>query len=127
MKLGIASSLCALGALMVLALGAACSCGASGKRSPPEVSPPVGDGGDAAVCGGQRAHIEALYRAEAQAGPADRVEEAVRDNTAMVLAECAERSEVARCAASAADARALESRCLLPLSDDGTEAARLPL
>jgi hypothetical protein len=45
----------------------------------------------------------------------------VRDNTAMVLAECTRRAEVAGCVAGAANARQLERDCLAALDDEGSE------
>lgn len=118
--------------LAVLLAGAiACTCGGNGGRG-------GGGGSGSAVvdpsapldprCAKARPAIEALYRTEAQAQPgadAARVEEAVRDNTTMVLAECARRPGVAACAARASTALDLERDCLEPLSDEGTEGNRI--
>ncbi|MEZ4359218.1 MAG: hypothetical protein R3B48_03490 [Kofleriaceae bacterium] len=102
----------------------ACTCGAPGRGRGGQGEPPGGAG----ACAAARASIEALYRAEAQARFHDdvaRVEEATRDNSEMVLAECARRPEVAACARKAEDAVALERTCLTPLDDEGSEGDSL--
>ena len=114
---------------LALACAAACTCGSS---SPVVGGPGAGSGGagsaagggaGGAPCRGVQPKVEALYRAEATAAgaKAGRVEEAVRDNTAMVLAECRQRPEISGCVDKASSARQLETECLLPLSDEGTE------
>jgi hypothetical protein len=116
---------------VVLAGAIACTCGGGGGGGG------AGGGGTVAVepgapldprCAKARPTIEALYRAEAQAQPsadAARVDEAVRDNTAMVLAECARRPGVAACAGRAKSALEMEGDCLEPLDDEGTEGNRI--
>ncbi len=84
------------------------------------VSAPVGG------CDGARAKVEQLYRAEAQAKEPKRVEEAVADNTAMVLAECAkDPAKGAVCIASAPTLADLEANCMPKLDDEGTEGDAL--
>ena len=121
-------------ATLVLAIASttACTCGASGAGKGG-----VGAGSGSATgaetgaapsaCANVRPQVEALYRAEVTAGGAtpDRVAEAVRDNTAMVMAECSERPSLAACAARARTAQQLEAACLQPLSDEGTEGATI--
>lgn len=85
-----------------------------------QVTPPAGG------CEGARAKIEALYRAEAQAREPKRVEEAVADNTAMVMAECAKAPDrVSACIAQAATAKDLEASCMPQLDDEGSEGDAL--
>jgi hypothetical protein len=75
-----------------------------------------------APCAAVRSKVERLYRAEAQAREPARVEEAVADNTAMVLNDCAKAPDkVAACIASASTTSDLEARCLAPIDDEGTE------
>lgn len=84
------------------------------------VTPPVGG------CEGAKPRIEQLYRAEAQAKEPKRVEEAVADNTAMAMAECAKAPDkVAACIAAAATAKDLEATCMPQLDDEGTEGDSL--
>lgn len=118
-------------ALLVLTI-VACACpskatktgGGSGNGSAGsgvvEVVPPVGG------CEGARAKIEQLYRAEAQAKEPKRVEEAVADNTAMVLGECAVNpAVVTACIARISTVKELEASCVRQLNDEGTEADAL--
>jgi len=75
-----------------------------------------------AACEAVRGKLEQLYRAEAQAKEPSRVEEAVADNTAMVLADCAKTPDkVAACIKGASTVAELESRCVVPLDEEGTE------
>lgn len=125
-------------ATLVLAIASttACTCGASGagkggagagsgSATGAETGAEIGAAPSA--CVNVRPQVEALYRAEVTAGGAtpDRVAEAVRDNTAMVMAECSERPSLAACAARARTAQQLEAACLQPLSDEGTEGATI--
>lgn len=76
-------------------------------------------------CAGARAHVEQLYRAEAQAKEPKRVDEAVADNTAMAMNDCAkDPARRAACLESAASVAALEKDCLIPLDPEGTEGER---
>ncbi len=108
---------------MLVGLGVGCTCG--GNKLPPGGGPI--DPGAVQLCTGLTDKLAALYGAEAAAAGAssERQAEAVRDNSAMVLAECARRPEVVRCAASVTSAAELEHSCLLPLPEDGSEAAAL--
>ncbi len=73
-------------------------------------------------CETARPKIEALYRAEAEVKEPKRVEEAVADNTAMVLADCKKLPDrVVPCLAAAQTLADLESKCLVQLDDEGTE------
>ena len=96
-----------------------------------QVTPPVQGG-----CEGARAKVEQLYRAEAQAREPKRVEEAVADNTAMAMAECAKAPDrFTACIAQArtgagAEAQAwtakdLEASCMPQLDDEGSEGDAL--
>jgi hypothetical protein len=77
---------------------------------------------NATTCDGVRAKIEELYRAEAQVKEPKRVEDAVADNTRMVLNDCAkDPAKFAPCIAKAASVADLEKLCLVPLDDEGTE------
>lgn len=74
-------------------------------------------------CAEAQPRIAQLYRAEAQARDPKRVDEAVADNTAMVMRHCAQTpDQVAACVATAANTEELEARCLPPLDDEGSEA-----
>lgn len=85
-------------------------------------APPAAVGG----CDGVKAKVEAMYRTEAQAREPKRVEEAVADNTAMVMAECAkDPGKVSACLAGAATVKDLEATCLPQLDDEGSEGDTL--
>lgn len=101
-------------AALVCAIGACASCknkndgGGGGSGS---------NGG--ATCDGIKVHVEELYRAEATG---DNIDEQVADNTEMVLSDCAAQPDkVAKCAAAAKNVADLESRCLIPLDQEGSE------
>jgi hypothetical protein len=101
--------------LVVLALG----CG-------PGKPPSAGSGATASGCDGIRGKVEQLYRAEAQAREPKRVDEAVADNTEMVLRDCArDPAKVSACVAGIASVADLEHRCLAPLDEEGSEGDRL--
>ena len=73
-----------------------------------------------------RGRVEQLYRAEAQAREPARMEDAVADNTAMVMTDCAQAPDkVAACLAGANTVADLEARCLAPIDDEGTEGDKL--
>lgn len=108
---------------LVLALVvAACSSKHGATTNGSGTSAPAGTG-----CDGARAKVEQLYRDEATAREKpERVEEAVADNTAMVMNDCAQAPErVAACIARATTARELEQQCLVPLDDEGSEGEAL--
>lgn len=119
-------------ALAILVTAAvACHCGGGGKggggagsgsATPRDPSAPLDP-----RCVQARGSIEALYRTEAAAAKLDpaRTEEMVRDNTTMVLNECAGRPEVATCAIKARSSQQLEADCLRPLDDEGTEGSTI--
>jgi len=78
-----------------------------------------------AACQAQRGKVEQLYRAEAQAKEPSRVEEAVADNTAMVMNDCAKQPDkIAACVGKASSIAEIEAQCLAPLDDEGTEGVR---
>jgi hypothetical protein len=114
-------------ARMALALGLVAAC--SGPASHVQPAAPAQAGQGAPACEAVRGKIEQLYRAEAQAQPvrdAKRVDQAVADNTAMVLGECNQAPDkVAGCVRGASTSHDLEARCLAPLDDDGSEGDRV--
>ncbi len=99
----------------------------SGKSTPPITGggsnpPPISD-----ACAAQRPKLEQLYRAEAEAKEPKRVEGAVADNTQMVLDDCAkDPPRVSACVRDATSVAEIESRCLRPIDDEGTEGNDLP-
>jgi hypothetical protein len=98
---------------------------ACGSRTPPGPA-----GGTSAAqrrpCDAMRARVEQLYRAEAQAREPARVDDAVADNTAMVMSDCQKAPDkVAACIVGATTVKDLESRCLAPIDDEGTEGDKL--
>ncbi|MDX2093814.1 MAG: hypothetical protein SFX73_38620 [Kofleriaceae bacterium] len=94
--------------------GAPPTTGSNGSSS--AVTPPAGG------CEAVRGKIEGLYRTEAQAKEPQRVDEAVVDNTRMVMLECAKApAQVSACIANAATLKDVESTCLPALDDEGTE------
>lgn len=88
---------------------------------------PNGSGsGTASSCDDLRPHVEELYRAEAKAKEPKRVDEAVADNTAMVLNDCAKAPDkVVACVNAVASVADLERKCLRPLDEEGTEGLEL--
>jgi hypothetical protein len=91
---------------------------ACSSQPPIDHRPPVGGN----ACNDIKPHVAELYRAEAQVKEPKRVDEAVADNTAMVLRDCNRAPDrVAGCATSAATVADLEKKCLIPLDDEGTE------
>lgn len=108
----------------------ACAC-PSKQTATPNVgssggSGAVGSGGTAQpaanTCDGAKARVEQLYRAEAQAKEPKRVDEAVADNTAMVMADCAkDPAKFVPCINAAKSVADLEKQCLVPIDDEGTE------
>jgi hypothetical protein len=114
-----------------LALALVIACGPS--KPPAE---PIGQGSGSGVgpaiaaalpapCAAARSKVEALYRAEARAREPARVDVAVADNTAMVMADCAkDPAQRADCLVAASTIQELEARCLAPLDDEGSEGDR---
>jgi len=110
-------------------LACVCACACSGKQDP-TAGGTGGTGGTGgkpvAACEGIRAKVEQLYRAEAQAKEPKRVDEAVADNTAMVLNDCAKApAKVAACVDAASTVAEIEKKCLAPLDEEGTEGEEL--
>ena len=112
---------------LLLAL-AACACpnkqtagpgsGSAGQGT--GATPPVVTG--ATTCDDVKAKVEALYRAEATVKEPARVDEAVADNTTMVMNDCArDPARFVPCISSASSVAALEQQCLIPLDDEGSE------
>jgi hypothetical protein len=78
------------------------------------------------ACDGARAKVDRLYRADAQAREPKRVDEAVADNTAMVMNDCVKAPDkVTACIASVTSVIDLEARCLVALDDEGSEGDAL--
>ncbi|HEY0480272.1 MAG TPA: hypothetical protein VGD37_22285 [Kofleriaceae bacterium] len=97
------------------------ACGCSGKP----VAPVTGGAAAGTGCDSVRGKVEQLYRAEARTREPARVDEAVADNTAMVMTDCAKApAKVTACIAAASTVNELEARCLAPLDDEGTEGDR---
>src|SRR5690606_14003086 len=97
----------------------------SGKRSA-RVGGGSGEGSAARVCEDLRAKVERLYRAEAEAQESGRVEEAVADNTSMVLNDCARApAQVGPCVGEVSSVAELGGRGPVPLGDGGTEGEEL--
>ncbi len=108
---------------MRLALVLLIACASPAKKA---VQPSGGSAVPAATattCDGVRTRVEQLYRAEAEAKEPKRVEEAVADNTQMVMNDCAkDPAKTVPCLARAATVSELEKTCLIALDDEGTEA-----
>lgn len=87
--------------------------------------PPTGSGSGtpaAAACEGTRAKVEQLYRTEAEGKEPTRVDGAVADNTQMVMNDCAkDPAKVVACISGISTIAELESKCLRPLDEEGTE------
>ena len=110
--------------LAAVLLAGACTC--SGSRGPKVGGGGSSDGTAVRACDEIRAKVERLYRAEAQAKEPKRVEEAVADNTTMVLNDCAKApSKVVACVNDVSSIAELEKRCLASLDDEGTEGEEL--
>jgi NAD(P)H-dependent flavin oxidoreductase YrpB (nitropropane dioxygenase family) len=122
-RAALAGALC--GAIGVASL----ACGACGHADRPPNEPTAGSGsapGRAGTCNAVRARVEQLYRDEAKASEPSRVDEAVADNTAMVMNDCAQAPDkVAACIAAVTTVKDLEARCLAPIDDEGTEGDKL--
>ncbi len=101
----------------LLVLVVACSGG--GK------TPPIGGSGSGpapAACEDIRGKVQQLYRAEAEVKEPKRVDDAVADNTQMVMNDCAkDPTRVSACVQSASTIAEIEAKCLRPLDDEGSE------
>lgn len=108
----------------VLALAGCPGNGGQGGTGSGSSTGPTGPG--ATSCDGLRPKVEAMYRADAQAKEPKRVEEAVADNTTMVMNDCAKAPDkVIACVNAVASVAELESRCLAPLDEEGSEGDAL--
>jgi len=107
-----------------LLVAAALGCGPS--KPPSSGTAGTGAPGTGTACDAARAKVEQLYRAEAKAREPNRVDEAVADNTAMVMTDCGrDPGKVSACLASVETVKELEQRCLAPIDDEGSEGDRL--
>ena len=79
-------------------------------------------------CEGAKKKVGELYRAESTANKdkPERVEEAVADNTQMVMNECVKSPDkVVACINKVSTSAELEKQCLAPLDEEGTEGEAL--
>lgn len=110
--------------VLLLAL-AACACPNKQTAGPGTGSAGQGSGSTvatASTCDDVKAKVEGLYRAEASVKEPTRVEEAVADNTAMVMNDCGkDPARFVPCIANAPAVATLEQQCLVPLDDEGSE------
>jgi hypothetical protein len=122
--------------IFAVMLACAVAGGCSGKHDPTvggggggnTIGTGTGTGAKAppTACDGIRAKVEQLYRAEAQAKEPKRVDEAVADNTAMVMNDCAKAAaKVTACVNAASTVAEIEKKCLIPLDEEGTEGEEL--
>jgi hypothetical protein len=105
---------------LAIALVCACSSGNGKGTGGSGSAPPAG-----VACADVRGKVEQLYRAEAQIKEPKRIDDAVADNTAMVMGDCAKQpGKIAPCVFAAVDVPAIE-KCLGPLDDEGTDGEAL--
>ncbi len=106
-------------ALVVLV---ACACPSKQAVGPGSAGSAAATAGNPTTCADVRPKVEALYRADAQQREPKRVEDAVADNTQMVMNDCAkDTARIVPCVAKASTAAELEKQCLIPLDEEGTE------
>lgn len=113
------------GALLALALVAgpsSCACNDSKKGGTIAANPAI-DGGlpasGSTECEQLKPKIAGIYRAAAKPGDQG-AEQAVADNTAMILRDCQTApSKFAACIQAAPDVATLERDCVIPLDDEG--------
>jgi hypothetical protein len=112
--------------LVVVAI-AACACPKK-HGEPAGTGQGSGAGSSAAVadaCTAVKSHVEQLYRVEAQHAEPKRVDEAVADNTRMVMHDCAQDpSVVSACVGAAKTAKDLEANCLARVDEAGNPVKR---
>jgi len=112
-----------------LILAALLASGCPSKQGPTTEVPIGGSGSGApatSACDAIRPRVEQLYRAEAEQKEPKRVAEAVADNTAMVMNDCAKAvDKVTACIQKVSTVAELESKCLRPLDDEGSEGNEL--
>lgn len=110
-------------ATLVAVLLSACACkqkGSGGTGPGGDGGKPVDRGGDPAACDGVRGKVSGLYQAAAER--TKMTAEEVADNTAMVIAECRGAPDhVIGCVENVTSVAQLESQCLAPLDDEGSE------
>jgi hypothetical protein len=95
----------------------------SGTGSGTGSAPPVAN---AKTCDDVKPRVELMYRGEAQVREPKRVDDAVADNTAMVMKDCAQDpAKTVPCLAKAATVAELEKQCLIQLDDEGSEGEAL--
>jgi hypothetical protein len=71
--------------------------------------------------------VSALYRADAEQHEPRRIDEAIADNSEMVMNDCRhEPRKVVPCLERARSVAELEHDCLIPLDPDGSEGQALP-
>jgi hypothetical protein len=81
---------------------------------------------NAKTCDDIKARVEQMYRGEAQVKEPKRVDQAVADNTTMVMNDCArDPAKAVPCLAKAPSVAELEKQCLIQLDDEGTEGQAL--
>jgi hypothetical protein len=96
------------------------ACGSAAAPPPSKPAPPP----VTATCDSMRDKVAALYRDDAQQHEPKRVDEAVADNTQMVMIDCAKRpAKAVPCLQAASSVAQIETQCLIPLHPDGTEDA----
>jgi hypothetical protein len=112
-----------------LILAALLASGCPSKQGPTTEVPVGGSGSGApatSACDAIRPKVEQLYRADAEQKEPKRVAEAVADNTAMVMNDCAKApAKVVACVNGADSVAELEKKCLAPLDDEGSEGEEL--
>ena len=95
--------------------------GSTGSGTNEPAIPP----GNATTCEGAKPKVEALYRAEAQQKEPKRVEDAVSDNTTMVMNDCAkDPAKFVPCLNRVTTIAEMEKQCLIPLDEEGTEGGK---
>ncbi len=100
--------------------------GSGGSGQGQNQGPPGSLTDGVARCEVVRGKLEELYRAEAQAKEPGRIEAATADNTQMVLSECArDPDRVLPCVQRETTVVAVETSCLAPLDEEGTEGEAL--
>jgi hypothetical protein len=110
--------------LLLAMLLAGCACPEGKQPNKPGTGSGSGSGPPVVLtgCAAARAKVEQLYRAEAQVKEPKRVDQAVADNTAMVMNDCAKAPDkVTGCIEKVSTVAELETKCLRPLDDEGTE------
>ena len=98
-----------------------CACG---PAAPPPAKPAPPPPATTATCDSVRDKVAALYRDDAQQHEPKRVDEAVADNTQMVMIDCTKRpAKAVPCLQAASSVAQIEKDCLIALHPDGTEDA----